>query len=245
MSFLFSKDDKKEVQQAAAVGVVVPAVTPLSVSKGGRAKQGRGRKGELRQVFSNIGDPMKFMRPVPSYRQVYKCVTTYENLAWLSTSSSSEMDLGQAFHLSFMNATELAGYQVLFDQYRIQWVEVMLVPRIMMNTGSVQNFGTLVTAVDYDSSAATTVANVITYTNALITPGVVTHYHSWSPGVTMLAGTSAGGSGSAVAVQQSPWLDLAVTTTPHYGLKIAITATDTSYVFDEYVRLHLEFRQKI
>lgn len=203
------------------------------------------RLSERKAVFNSLGNPMSWRLPVPSPTQEFWAVTTWESIAYLTTSNSTEIDLGRSFSISDMNAAELAGFQALFDQYRIRWIELMLVPRASGAVVTGSNLGRLCTAIDYDSSSPVTFANLETFTNSQTTSGGVAHYRAFTPCCTILAGTFGGSSGSAVVSVRSPWLDLAVTNTPHYGLKVCSSSTDSAYISDLIVRFHLAFRQKI
>lgn len=203
------------------------------------------RLSERKAVFNSSSDPRSWRLPVPSPTQEYRAVTTYDTTAYLTTSTSGEVDVGSSFSLSNMNAAELAGYQAVFDQARIRWVELMLIPRVSNVIAGPANTGKLVTAVDFDSSAAITQANLETFTNSLASSGSVAHYRAFQPCVTLGVGSSTGSSVLNVVSVVSPWLDLAVTTTPHYGFKVAVSQTDAVYIYDLFVRLHLAFRMKI
>lgn len=200
---------------------------------------------EKKGLFNSTGDPSTFRLPIPPPIKSYDTVTTYLLTAGLVSSAATEVDSALVFGLNLMNAAELAGYQAIFDQYRIRAVEAIIVPRSTGLNASVSAVpGTLVSAVDYDSNANTTVANLITYNNSLTSSGFVAHYHAFTPCVSVAAGASNSASSATSMVVRSPWLDLAVTTTPHYGLKFSITQTDVVYTSDIHVRLHLSFRGK-
>lgn len=219
------------------------AGTSLTSSRG---RGGRpARKGEIKKVFNPTGDPMKFMLPVPSHLKVFKAVSTYLVTGMFVSSASSEVQFANSFSIGAINAGELAGYQALFDQFRITKIEAIVMPRVSVVTNASASMGTMGTAVDYDSANNTTLANLLTYSNVLMGSGMIGRYHAWTPTVLMMAGTSGSGTGVEEVIASSPWLNLQVTTTPHYGFKLSWSQTDVVYTADEYVRLHLEFRQKI
>jgi hypothetical protein len=218
----------------------------LSKSVPGLGRSSLTIVGERRRVFHAVGKPLSWTVPVPRPTQEYHFATTYLVLAYLTSSNSAETDVGTNFTIGAMNSGELSGFVAVFDQFRIRTIEVLLQPRILTpNQNSTSNIGILTSAVDYDSSAAITLANLLTFTNTLTSSGLDSHYHAWSPTVQAAVGASGGSTDSDIMTVTSPWLDLATTNTPHYGLKVSISQTDSAYVYDLMVRLHLSFRMKI
>jgi hypothetical protein len=193
---------------------------------------------EKHEVFSTVGDPIQFKMPVPKADSVYRMVTTIREGTWL-TSGGAEVDQAHTFQIGQINATELSSLQGLFDQYKIEWLEIMLIPA-KADPGS---DGTLVSAIDFDSSATNTVANLITFQNALVSKGSNGHYRRWKPTVNLSAATT--GSNANVRLDVSPWLDLSNTTANHFGLKVSVTAATNAQTYDLFTRFHLAFRSKI
>jgi hypothetical protein len=188
---------------------------------------------------------MEWKLPVPSPTQEFWSTSTFDSPAFSVSSTTVESDTSTAFTLNQINGSELGGYQALFDQFRIRWIELMLVPRVSSSVSATTNFGRLCTAIDFDSAAANTFANLETFNNSVTTSGNVSHYRAFKPCVSVAVGASNSASALNAVSVMSPWLDLSTLNTPHYGFKVAWTVTDAVYTCDLTVRYHMAFRQKI
>lgn len=203
------------------------------------------RASEKHEVFNSIGFPIEWKLPVPSPTQEFWAVSTFDMPAFLVSSVSVESDTSTTFAINNINASELAGYQALFDQYKIRWIELMLLPRTVNTVTAVTNFGRICTAIDFDSAAANSFANLETFTNSVTTAGNVSHYRAFKPCVSVAVGASNSASALNALSVMSPWLDLTTLNTPHYAFKCSQTVTDVVYTSDLIVRFHMAFRQKI
>lgn len=172
----------------------------------------------------------------PKMSPTFSIAQTVDGLANLTSSTLAEQSAGFSFNLGA--CAQAGNLTAVFDQYRIDLIEFWLIPRRCDNTG-ITNPGLLISVVDIDDQNTATVAALTEFTNSVTSSGLNGHYRVWKPHCAVdLYNGSFGGFGNVA----SPWIDAASTTVQHYGIKLAITATDVVLVFDTRVRLHLTFR---
>jgi len=151
------------------------------------------------------------------YRQFYGAVTTSVQLANANTYGSLQFNLAGLDNAS--------AFETLFDQYRIDCVEVTFSPLITMNVTPGIVFPRLYTVIDYDDYVApTSLAYLRQYDSCIISPpgsGVV---RTLCPASALAAYT---GTFTGYANRQRQWIDIASPTAQHYGIKFAIEAALT------------------
>jgi hypothetical protein len=168
----------------------------------------------------------------------FQLVQSYETTGAYSSSTTLQTFFAASFNIA--NLDQVSTLTSLFDQYRIVWVEVWLLPRFADNSSTSINPGLTTTVIDYDDGAAlTTVAAALDYQNALTAPSTLGHYRKFRPHIAIAGYT---GSFAGYTNFTSPWIDCSTTNIQHYGLKAATTVTSTSITFDLISRLHCEFR---
>lgn len=158
-------------------------------------------------------------------------------------------DLGVAFTTSVIANTyyaykvklgafaDYAEYVGLFDQYRVNRVEVWLTPAAA--AGSTV-FNQLMSAIDLDdANVPATTPEVEGKQGALTTMGGAGHYHSWTPHV---ANALYSGAFSSYGNMVSPWIDAASINVEHYGLKVAAFTTPVAVNYNVAARIHVTFR---
>jgi len=135
---------------------------------------------------------------------------------------------------------QVASLAAVFDQYRMDEVEVWLNPQASSQGTATSTDGLFSSVIDYDdSNALTTVNQAYDYTNVLTTSGCSGHYRRFKPHVAIAAYS---GAFTSFANQESPWIDFASTGVQHYGLKTAWTATTAVCKYDLIVRYHMSCR---
>jgi hypothetical protein len=128
-------------------------------------------------------------------------------------------------------------YTSLFDQYRIDMLEVWIVP---LNAQGTTVFGEFDSAVDLDDSNTPATADTVrSKQGAIQTYSGNGHYHRWRPHVAIAGYT---GSFSGFTNVSSRWIDSASTAVQHYGLKIALGATPVAVSYQMHYRAHASFR---
>ncbi len=199
----------------------LPYALPSQGKRAPRAKGGKNSKITTRIVG-------KFYNPVAG--RPCRAVTTQDNSILVtltnnsppsfSTSTTVPTFLGYYAALSQFSAS---NYTALFDQYRIEQLELWLEPE---NTNAI--CAELATCVDYDdANAPGSIANVADRQDALVGMGAAGRYHKWVPHVAVAAYS---GTFTSFINEPAPWVDSASTGVQHYGFKIAALATPSSVV---------------
>lgn len=205
----------------------------------GNFSQSRKRK-KLKstgQLFSSVGRPPPMK--VGANNGIFRVTQCYESTGFLVSSTIAPTFAALNFQVA--NLDQISSLTNLFDQYRIEMVEVWTQPQSTTTTTSIlPSTGLLHTVIDYDDDTAlTTVGQALDYTNVLIGSGVDGHYRRFVPHCAVAAY-----SGTFVSFTnvESPWIDAASPAVRHYGLKTAWTITDQAYHADVVVRIHTAWR---
>lgn len=213
----------------------------------------RGRKGKKNkgkdETKVNTQDAAKVFSPqvglpkannfVPD-NQVFRLTQSVEILNWVSSSATVPVFAQANFNVGQLD--QITSLAAIFDQYRIDQVEIWWIPHTTSNPtqAAANGPGLAHSVIDYDdSNALTTIGQALDYTNCVAASGVAGHYRRFKPHVAVAAyqGTFAGYSNVT-----SPWLDLASTTIQHYGFKIALSPSTVTTSWDLLYRLHCSFR---
>jgi hypothetical protein len=146
----------------------------------------------------------------------------------------------QSYLFTLSQVHQVGTLTSAFDQYRVTEIEYWLVPEISSSAST--STGSLFTVLDFDDSVAlTSVGAALDYSTCKMGPSHFTHYRRFKPHVAVAA--YAAGAFTSYKNETSPWLDCNSPAVEHYGVKIAATITNTVQNFDQYVRVHLEFRR--
>lgn len=192
-------------------------------------------------------------RSQPPVSRAFNTVASYPRMPVVDRESTLDAvltaDLGVGFTTSVIVNTyysysiKLGGfadyleYVGLFDQYRINRVEVWLTPAAA--AGSTV-FNQLMSCVDYDdSNVPTSTAQVEGKQGALTTMGGAGHYHAWVPHV---ANALYSGAFSSYGNMVSPWIDAASINVEHYGFKVAAFTTPVAVNYTIAARIHVTFK---
>lgn len=147
--------------------------------------------------------------------------------------------------MSLSQLPQVATFGALFDQYRVDYMEFTFRPRYPDNT--IVSPATALPPLIYtvidkdDSSAATTLAQLQEYQSCETHGSSVEQFtRRFKPGCRGLVWD--GAAAQPGLCMTSPWLDIAYTTTVHYGMKYGCTAgpaalTLQSWDIDLYVGL--------
>jgi hypothetical protein len=204
---------------------------------------GNGRAPSLphRALWNINAQPLPFQTAGrPQDGRVHTFTQTIDNGALFTTSTTIPTSAGAAFSLA-SNLTQFASYTALFDQYRIDKIEVWLNCPTLNSVGG----GNWFSAVDYDSaSASLTPAQILQYGNVLSSPIINGHYHAWKPHVAV--GAYSGSVFTGFKNEVASWIDCGSTTVQHYGLAVVAEATPTAAeVINILTRLTVSFRNVV
>jgi len=175
------------------------------------------------------------MIPQRNIQPTLEAVLSGENPNFLTTSTLAATFAAKGFALSdFDQSSEYTG---LFDQYRINRLEVWIIPVAAQGTTV---FGGSFSAIDLDdASTPSATATVKAKQGSLLSSGGASHYHSWRPHVAIAAYS---GAFTSFANMTESWIDSGSPGVQHYGLKFASDSTPVAYTFNLTYKAHVSFR---
>jgi hypothetical protein len=170
--------------------------------------------------------------------KVHDRVDSIQNLAYFTTSTTSNVFVGTFFALSSMG--DASALATVFDQYRIMSVECTFTPTSQIIAGLT---GKVLSAIDYDDVASTSPSIMAEKSTCLQTNLQDTWVRSFTPRIALA--TYSGAFTSYSIAPPHTWINTASTTVQHYGLKVTTNPTVTAITYDLYIRVHFQFRNTI
>lgn len=157
----------------------------------------------------------------------------------ITTSNIANTYAAYSFAINSMGS--VADFTSLFDEYRVERVDVWLEPGFTSTTPAAPENGTMVSAIDIDDAATpSSYTNVASYPGAQDSTLPACHAHSWVPTASSAMYSGAFTSYSNVV---SPWCDTNSPSIQHFGLKVAISQTTTNALnIRVIVRMRVRFR---
>lgn len=207
--------------------------------KGGRRGGQKSNQVVLKNVNLQPTDSMIYRNPLE--RQVYTVTRTGDVLGVLQGNGIS--DTFVALSVAFNMVADYTSLAAVFDQYRIDCVEIRFQQRQAGMISATTGFATsLISVIDYDdANTPASFGELENYNNAI--ESAVTMYPQKRTFAPHVAGTVWNtGAASGYMNLTSPWLDAASPAVPHYGVKAGLRATSALVVIDAYVRLRISFR---
>jgi hypothetical protein len=167
--------------------------------------------------------------------QIQVAMTTHGNILV----SSASVPVFGTLSFTVGGFSQASEYLSLFDQYRIDEVEVWLEPTAPIGLAMYPQF---VSCIDYDdSSAPSSFSALASRQQSLDALGGVGHYHVFKPRVAMAAYS---GAFSSFANMAAPWIDSGSNSVVHYGVKAGADASGSLAVTYRYTaRALVSFRQ--
>lgn len=220
-------------KQMIAVPAGSKTLSQLNVKKNKKNK----RKDKLTSLTYNVvaGRPI-IARSIPLTILTVEMRQSAD--AFFSTSATVPSLLGINFTVS--NFAVSSSYLALFDQYKIDHLEVWLEPQFSQSTVSA-NTGGFYTCIDLDdANTPGSYQDVEGHQTAISSTGQTSHYHSWKPHMAVAVY-----SGAFTSFENAPanWIDSASSGVQHFGVKVASTATAVIQRYNLYVRGLVSFRQ--
>ncbi len=207
------------------------------VARPGLPRTGHRRrlpKDEINRVYGNDqSPPWMTMKDYTSIQLVQKLAP--------QTAFSSSTTLPTYYGLSFLASSldNFASLANVFDQYRIDEIEVQIVPSVTEVTISTSDVGQYYSAVDVDDATApTSLAQVGGYTSCVVSGGNTTHFHRWRPQYAVAAYSGVFTSFGAM----KGWIDCSSPNVQHYGLKIACTPTSATQTYTLLISYKISFQ---
>lgn len=199
-------------------------------------------------------------RPVSRNQGVLSCKQAYQDIYTIPSADMWAPNY-QTFSLDQIDATQLANWQRVFNQFRINYVTVKFLPIISSPTGLAGDtqLSTMYTAITTNSNANS--SDWPTENNALVTSNVRTHYigryNITKPGVTiafkprthfLVHNPGSAFIGKAVTPRPGTWLNLSGdTSVVHSGLRFGwqFDAPHPIVEFKQVTTFYLQFRNVI
>jgi hypothetical protein len=172
-------------------------------------------------LMQEFGDPIR-QNSDRSYVQQFRTVLSYNFTHAIYAATNGVF----SDTINLNGVTDYTSYIGVFDQFRIDWCEVRVVPSWRSITPTDQEPGFYVCAVNLNDTGTTTLSKLQSCGNGVTTPMIATQTHRWRP-AWMISNISGRG-----------WLNMDGTgpTTNWYGLKsyiqnsLAEDGTMTYYV---------------
>jgi hypothetical protein len=233
------EEEKEYVNEMKAKMTALPAGLLQSMAPtaapGRKGRRARKKEHIVSLCFNDVAS-----RPLATKRNTMTQITCHLRIdlsPGFTSSTVVPVFLGQQFNLGQFNGT--AAYAALFDQYRFDEIEAWIEPTASyLNTA---NAGILTTAVDLDdANTPASVQAVEDKQSAISSNGMCAHYHKWKPHVAVAVYS---GAFTSFGNAESQWIDIASNTVQHYGLKCAITVTNSVQAYNITVRAKVSFRQ--
>lgn len=203
---------------------------------GGLAKDG--------QIVSKCYGIEGSYRPQPtnglSLEQSIQLEMAYDVIPFTTSSATPGIQTTNALTISLQNFSGTSSLLAVFDQYRIDQLEVWTETSV---TYSGVNFPEVTTAVDLDdNSTSFTKGALMDHQGSVSSSAVAGHYHKWRPHIAV---ASYSGAFTSYTNIPSTWIDSASPAVQHYGLKIATTSTGTAVPITAIVRAVISFRAPV
>jgi hypothetical protein len=213
----------------------LPGVVGSASSSSGHSNK---RSKETSIIYSNLGGKVPGMNHRVKGMQSIRVQATLQDPDALNTSTTTPTYFAQYFTLG--QIANSAAYTALFDEYKIDEVEVWINPNPVTSLGASTIRGQYSTAVDYDdANTPSSISTVSDKQNSLTSSVDDAHYHRFQPKFAVGAY-----SGTFVSFASSRgWVDCASPNVQHYGLKMAFSQTAAGVQFVSLViRYTISFR---
>ncbi len=164
----------------------------------------------------------------------------WRQAAPITITSSTVAETLFAFNFQLSYLPSYTEFTALYDQYKIEAIDIGILPSAVTSTPADPSNGYVVLAVDYDD--ASTPANVDTllqYGSAEVFPINSAIRFRLRP---RLAKAAYSGAFTSYANEAASWIDVGSPSVQHYGLKFGCSATTTSVKWQVFARYHFQMR---
>lgn len=152
--------------------------------------------------------------------------------------TSTTVPVFYARSFTYTDVNQVTSFTAIFDQYRIDEVEVWMVPNLSATTNNSPSLWYSV--VDYDDAVAPTMlATLQQYTNVIMTPMSNGHYVRFKP---HCAEAVYAGAFTSYGNILAPWIDSTSSSVQHYGFKAGFNSTPNAYGVQMVIRFHFSCR---
>jgi hypothetical protein len=170
-------------------------------------------------------------QPEPGFRNTIRKdnkVYRFQQVSEQGVVLTSDAALQKFFSKSFTSADilQFSSFAAVFDQYKIEAVEVWLTPYGPALATVYNTNGHIASVVDYDdANNPTSIANMQEITNCVTDRFNVGHYKKFRPHMALAA---YGGAFTQFVNKPAQWIDCASTAAQHFGLKVGIEPTNSN-----------------
>jgi hypothetical protein len=207
-------------------------------SEGGHRGK-HNKRAEISRAYSvAAGVPPRISKHISGMQSI-KVQATSTIQDTLTTSTTVPGYDAQYFSLAG-SVSNYASYTSIFDEYRIELVEVWISSSVSQQTAFTTTMGMWSSAIDYDdANTPASVSTVSDKQNSITTNMFEAHYHRFEP--KFAVGTY---SGTFVSFASATgWVDCGSPNVQHYGLKLAATSTPGgSQQMNQVTRITVAFR---
>jgi len=174
-------------------------------------------------------------------RKLYddRVYTTSQEYVTTVTSLSNAAPTFDALNFKISSLPQIADLSNVFDQYKIDMVEVWITP---LGQSAVSGNSRIATVLDFDDSTALSTFNsALNYPNCVCTLIGQGHYRRFRPHIAIAAYASS--AFTSFSNKPSDWIDMVSTNVEHYGVKWAAETAASNNTVDVLVRLTCSFRK--
>lgn len=207
---------------------------------GSSGKRGRSRKGRELSVSTGNDAPPPWLKPKGTRGYQISTVEGLPATNFLTSNTGLPTFTATAFTISQVN--DFTSFSAVFDQYKIDLIEVWIEPQVTETTAAAADVGTYTTVIDVDdASAPTSNADLQSYSSVVQTKGTQSHYHRFVPSVAVAVYS---GTFTSFAATTSMWLDCGSPNIQHYGIKAASTTAAAIQTYTIQAKLHVSWRAR-
>jgi len=173
-----------------------------------------------------------------TYNMASSKIHTFTRLALKGPILATVAGNHYSFSFSLSDLSSYTEWTALYDSYRIDKVDVRIMPGYRTSMPGAFVDVTLVTVVDFDdSSALTSLADYFEYSTARFCDPIIPNEFSIIPRFCVQSLT-----GGRITAPLGAWIDAANAIEPYYGLKIFASGTTASALWTVQLNYHLSFR---
>lgn len=168
----------------------------------------------------------------------------YKRIAYSTafhTQAGGAPAIGRALRFQLNFVPSHTEFTSLYDQYQIKAVKAQLIPKHTMTDQGIAEQGNMWSCIDYDDVTVPTSLNtILQYQNARRSRMHRTHKRYLKPMIaTEIFNT---GLTTAYAPKRNVWIDAAIDTVEHYGLKFWFDSVPQTVTYDLMVTYYLAFK---
>jgi hypothetical protein len=224
------------VAESAEIKAIRPFVLPSEINATGSKNKGKKSNKDNKYVvtkeksmpFDNTGT-MPRMKIYINPNDAISIEATYVAGSFINTSTTIPTFNAVSWTLSGTWRSDYASLASVFDQYKLDSLEVWITPAVTENLTTANNtFANLYSVIDYDESAApSTLTELTDYQNCISSPIYQGHFHHFQPHIAV---AYYGGAFTSFGNTCNQWVDCSSPGVQHYGVKVGATSTPNAAV---------------